>query len=134
LENFRGAIHARGYAGFNELFAGGSIVDAACWAHVRRKFLDVHAAIGRRGPEKPSANCRANPSSPPRSLDNNPAKRALRCIAIGRKNYLFAGSDAGGRRAAATDSLIETARVNDPTRSITSLTWSHSRSSSVADR
>ena len=33
------------------------------------------------------------------ALDNNPAERALRCVAIGRKNYLFAGSDAGGRRA-----------------------------------
>ena len=37
-------IHADGYAGFNELFAGGKIVEAACWAHVRRKFFDVHAA------------------------------------------------------------------------------------------
>jgi hypothetical protein len=40
------------------------------------------------------------------ALDNNPAERALRSVAIGRKNYLFAGSDAGGRRAAAMYSLI----------------------------
>jgi hypothetical protein len=46
------------------------------------------------------------------ALDNNPAERALRGIAIGRKNYLFAGSDAGGRRAAAMYSLIETAKLN----------------------
>lgn len=46
------------------------------------------------------------------ALDNNPAERALRCVAIGRKNYLFAGSDAGGRRAAALYSLIETAKLN----------------------
>jgi hypothetical protein len=39
------------------------------------------------------------------ALDNNPAARALRCVAVGRKNYLFAGSDAGGRRAAAIYSL-----------------------------
>jgi transposase len=45
-------------------------------------------------------------------LDNNPAERALRCVAIGRKNYLFAGSDAGGCRAAAMYSLIETAKLN----------------------
>ena len=44
LKDFRGVIHADGYAGFNELFAGGKIVEAACWAHVRRKFFDVHAA------------------------------------------------------------------------------------------
>ena len=46
------------------------------------------------------------------ALDNNPAERALRGVAIGRKNYLFAGSDAGGRRAAAMYSLIETAKLN----------------------
>jgi transposase len=45
-------------------------------------------------------------------LDNNPAERALRGVVIGRKNYLFAGSDAGGRRAAAMYSLIETAKLN----------------------
>ena len=46
------------------------------------------------------------------ALDNNPAERALRGVAIGRKNYLFAGSDAGGRRAAVMYSLIETAKLN----------------------
>jgi hypothetical protein len=45
-------------------------------------------------------------------LDNNPAERALRAVAIGRKKYLFAGSDAGARRAAAMYSLIETAKLN----------------------
>jgi hypothetical protein len=38
--------------------------------------------------------------------------RALRCVAIGRKNYLFAGSEAGGRRAAAMYSLIESAKFS----------------------
>ena len=46
LKDFRGVIHADGYAGFNELFVGNRIAEAACWAHVRRKFFDVHAAIG----------------------------------------------------------------------------------------
>src|SRR3546814_14308063 len=46
------------------------------------------------------------------AIDNNPAERALRGIALGRKNYLFAGPDAGGERAAAIYSLIETARLN----------------------
>ncbi len=36
LKQFRGVIHTDGYAGFNELFAGGRIVEAGCWAHVRR--------------------------------------------------------------------------------------------------
>jgi transposase len=177
LQSFRGVIHADGYAGFKELFAGGGIVEAGCWAHVRRKFFDVHAAIGspiakealdrigrlygveetirglspdhrrreRQLQSKPIAEAlavwtdevvgklsrkselaaafrymRARWSSLVRcfddgrlALDNNPAERALRGVAIGRKNYLFAGSDAGGRRAAALYSLIETTKLND---------------------
>jgi transposase len=176
LKDFRGVIHADGYAGFNELFIGGRIVEAGCWAHVRRKFLDVHAATGspiakealdriaqlyavekmingspperrrqqRQLQSKPIADAlaawadqivrqlsrkselaqafrymRARWTALLRcfddgrlALDNNPAERALRCIAIGRKNYLFAGSDAGGRRAAAIYSLIESAKLN----------------------
>src|SRR5205807_948597 len=45
-------------------------------------------------------------------MDNNAAERALRAVALGRKNYLFAGSDAGGERAAAIYSLIGTAKLN----------------------
>src|SRR5258708_7734862 len=45
--------------------------------------------------------------------DNNAAERSLRVVALGRKNYLFAGSDAGGERAAAIYSLIGTAKLND---------------------
>ena len=46
-------------------------------------------------------------------MSNNAAERAIRPLALGRKNYLFAGSDEGGRRAAIMYSLIETARLND---------------------
>ncbi len=45
-------------------------------------------------------------------IDNNAAERALRAVALGRKNYLFAGSDRGGERAAAIYSLIGTAKLN----------------------
>jgi transposase len=182
LKEFAGVIHADGYAGFNELFAGNRITEAACWAHVRRKFFDVNAAtaspiakealdrIGqlygveatikglppehrrreRQQRSKPIADAlstwadeivrklsrkselagafrymRGRRTALGRcfddgrlALDNNPAERALRCVAIGRKNYLFAGSDAGGRRAAALYSLIESAKLNrlDPQR------------------
>ena len=44
---------------------------------------------------------------------NNAAERALRGIAVGRKNWLFAGSDRGGDRAAAVYTLIATAKLND---------------------
>ena len=46
-------------------------------------------------------------------LTNNAAERALRGIALGRKSWLFAGSDRGGQRAAALYSLIVTAKMND---------------------
>jgi hypothetical protein len=46
-------------------------------------------------------------------LTNNAAERALRGIALGRKSWLFAGSDRGGERAAAIYSLIATAKLND---------------------
>jgi transposase len=51
-------------------------------------------------------------------IDNNAAERSLRAVALGRKNYLFAGSDVGGERAAAIYSLIGSAKLNglDPER------------------
>jgi len=177
LKDFRGVIHADGYTGFNELFAGGRNVEAGCWAHVRRNSLTSTPPPAHRSPKKRSiasaSSTRSRRSSTdhrpsdddssasgsqsrlPRealapwaegtvrrlsrksqlaqafhymrarwtalvrcfddgrlALDNNPAERALRCVAIGRKNYLFAGSDAGGRRAAALYSLIESAKLN----------------------
>jgi transposase len=45
-------------------------------------------------------------------IDNNPAERALRVVALGHKNYLFAGSDVGGERAASIYSLIGSAKLN----------------------
>jgi len=45
-------------------------------------------------------------------IDNNAAERALRAVALGRKNFMFAGSDAGGDRAAAIYSLIGSAKLN----------------------
>jgi transposase len=45
-------------------------------------------------------------------IDNNAAERSIRPIAVGRKNYLFAGSDEGGKRAAAMYSLMGTAKMH----------------------
>ncbi len=45
-------------------------------------------------------------------IDNNTAERGMRAIAIGRKNWLFAGSERGGRSAAIAYTLIETAKLN----------------------
>ena len=45
-------------------------------------------------------------------LDNNAAERGMRAIALGRKNYLFVGSEAGGKATAIAYTLIETAKLN----------------------
>ena len=44
--------------------------------------------------------------------DNNIAENAMRAIAVGRKNYLFVGSDAGGERAASIYTIVQTAGLN----------------------
>jgi len=46
-------------------------------------------------------------------MSNNAAERELRAVAVGRRNWTFAGSDEGGRRAAAVYTLIATAKLND---------------------
>ncbi len=177
LSSFRGTLQADAYAGFNPLYESGRIQEAACWAHVRRKFYDLYVAhkspvaqealrrIGElyaierdiRGwqPEERRRvrNARSRPlleslkrwleetlvklskksdtaqavryalglwealrryvNDGRLEIDNNAAERALRVVALGRKNYLFAGSDRGGESAAAIYSLIGAAKLND---------------------
>lgn len=176
LASFQGTLQADGYAGFNRLYDSGRIREAACWAHVRRKFFDLHQAhaspiateaverIGQlyaieneirgRSPDerqrirdtrsrplltslhdwlKASLTKLSRKSETAAAIsyalarwpalvrycddgfieiDNNAAERALRAVALGRKNYLFAGSDSGGERAAAIYSLIGSAKLN----------------------
>jgi transposase len=176
METFTGILQADGYAGFSKLYESGRITEAACWAHVRRKFFDLFEAnqssvavqaleriaalyaieeqIRGRSPDERRAirQARSRPlldamhdwfeqmlatlsqkSAMAKAIryaltrwvalgrycddgrieiDNNAAERALRCVALGRKNYLFAGSDAGGDRAAAIYSLLGTAKLN----------------------
>ncbi|WP_158809691.1 transposase [Beijerinckia sp. L45] len=59
-------------------------------------------------------------------LSNNAAERAMRCVAMGRKNWTFAGSDAGGHRAAAIYTLIETCTCGWPPR-CKSFVWANAR-------
>ena len=180
LRHFRGILQADGYAGFDRLYNPADpnhpIKEAACWAHVRRKFYDIYVAT-----DSPIANealrrigalyeiekqCRGEAPATRQNLrqvragpllddlkrwmqemlaqistksdlaraihyalsrwaaltryrdegrieiDNNAAERALRAVALGRKNYLFAGADVGGERAAAIYSLVGTAKLN----------------------
>jgi hypothetical protein len=75
----------------------------------------------RRGANRPEARQKPIRSGRPKvqpdpSFDpvspNNPVENAIRPVALGRKNWLFAGSDAAGRRAAAIMSLLATAKAN----------------------
>ena len=170
LASFRGILQADGYAGYAGLYERG-VTEAACWAHARRKFFDVHArdpnsplayeALQRiaalyaveatiRG-ELPDVRLRVRQAqSAPlfaalkawlektqsrisgktelagairytlsrwealtlvlrdgrACIDNNAAERAMRPMTLGRKNWLFAGSDAG-RRARRGDLLAD---------------------------
>ena len=69
-------------------------------------------------------------------IDNNAAERALRGVALGRNNYLFMGSDAGGERAAAIYSLVETAKLNglDPQAYLREVLDAHCRASDQPHR
>ena len=150
--------------------------EAACWAHARRKYFDLHAATGSPQAKEALArigalyeiekDIRGKPADDRRwvrqnlavpkllelnhwmhttlaatsaksdlakailyslkrwvaltryaddgriEMDNNAAEREIRAVALGRKNWLFAGSDAGGDRAAAMYSLIGSAKLN----------------------
>jgi transposase len=181
LVDYSGLMQADAYAGFNGLYVAGRkpgpIIEAACWAHGRRKLFElaelqkapiaieavrridelfaIERQINGLSPEQRVA-VRAQRSKPlvddleswmrqerrrlsSRSplakameyslkrwpaltrfledgricMTNNAAERAVRGIAMGRKNWTFAGSDSGGRRAAAIYTLIETAKLND---------------------
>ena len=61
----------------------------------------------------PARICTGEENAPWQGTHNFAAERALRGVALGRKNYLFCGSDAGGQAAAAIYSLIGTAKLND---------------------
>jgi len=177
LKRFKGIVQVDGYPGFERLATGGHIQLAACWAHARRKFYEVHQATGspvaaealrriaelyalevtirgqmaeaRRGVRRAQSLPLVEAMKtwfeaelnrvPPRGgvadairyalvlwttlcrflddgrieLDNNTVERAIRPIALGRKNHLFAGSDGGAARWAIVASLLATAKLND---------------------
>lgn len=69
-------------------------------------------------------------------LSNNAAERSLRCVPLGRKSWLFCGSDRGGQRAAVAYSLIQTCRLNDvdPQAWLADVPRPHRRPSHQSDR
>jgi transposase len=181
LASYAGLMQADAYAGFNRLYEAnrkpGPIIEAACWAHGRRKFFDLarinKAPIAVEAVERIDTlfaiereingmtpqervrvrNERSRPliialeswlreqrarvsrnSETGKAIDyslkrwsaltcflddgrlcmsNNAAERELRAVAVGRRNWTFAGSDEGGQRAAALYTLIATAKLNE---------------------
>jgi len=175
LAGFKGILQADGYAGYAGLYQQG-VTEAACMAHVRRKFFDIHAET--KSPQSHEAlrriaelyaieasirgetaeirlKVRTDRSAPLFAafrtwldamlsrvsgksemakairyalarwdaltlvlrdgrvcIDNNAAERSMRPMTLGRKNWLFAGSNTGGERAAAIYTLTETAKLN----------------------
>jgi transposase len=181
LAGYAGLMQADAFDGYNQLYKAqrkpAPILEAACWSHGRRKFVDlvkqgeapiaseavrridmlfeIERSINGKMPEQRLA-ARREQSRPliaeleiwmrhqrtllstkndtakainyllnrwaafTRFLDdgrvcltNNAAERALRGVAVGRRNWTFAGSDAGGHRAASVYTLIETCKMND---------------------
>jgi transposase len=176
LKPYRGYLQADAFGGYDGIYAGGAVVEVACWAHARRKFYEArtsdaarsHAAlawirrlydvedaakqlstserVARRQTEaRPlltafrqwlqQQQTEVVPKSPfgqaityalnqwnalmrytddgDLAIDNNVAENALRRVAIGRKNWLFAGSDKGGRTAAVWFSVMATCQRHD---------------------
>jgi transposase len=83
------------------------------WLEAERKRLSTKSALGKAIQYSLGRwDVLARYASDGRlAIDNNPAERALRTIAVTRKNFLFLGSDEGGRRAAAIYTILETAKL-----------------------
>lgn len=173
LADFSGRLQADAYTGYDALYRSGRIIEIACWAHARRRFVealqtdtsaapvvaliqqlyDAERAVRDATPEdrrqareaqsrpllarldavRQDLGARTLPKSPLGDalryldrqwlalqryvadgdliIDNNNAERQLRTVAVGRNNWLFAGSMAGAHRAALLYSLIQSCRL-----------------------
>jgi len=188
LAGYQGYLQADAYGGYDGIYAGGDVIEVACWAHARRKFYDAQDSDGQRAAEmlalvgqlyaiereaqeqsldevamlavrqarsKPvltriktwldAAGEVVLPRSPMAaaityaqnqwqalnvyatqgflSIDNNASERSLKRVAIGRKNWLFAGHDAAAENHARLWSLLASAERHgiDPQRYLTSV-------------
>jgi transposase len=176
LQGFQGYLQCDAYTGYDDIFASsqGKIVEVACWAHARRKFVEAEAtspqqaheavarikalyaiehkakdldAVARAALRQREAKPRLDslkewldreqaqslPKTPiaaainyclnqwfalneyvrdgDLSIDNNIAERAIKPFAIGRKNWIFFGSDRGGRTLAILASFTATCEL-----------------------
>jgi transposase len=175
LADFRGALQADAYSGYDGLYQSGRVMEIGCWAHARRRFVEAfmidtsaalmialiqqlyqveHAAadldpdarralrqeqsaalLAKIDAERQALAQTVLPKSPlgdairyltnqwaalqrfvedgRLGIDNNRAENQLRLVAVGRKNWLFAGSFEGARRAALLYSLVQSCKLID---------------------
>jgi transposase len=175
LAEFRGALQADAYSGYDALYQSGRVIEIGCWAHARRRFveaflIDTSAALmialiqqlyevehtaaeldpaarqalrqeqsvpllAKVDAERQALGRVVLPKSPLGdavryltnqwaalqryvadgrvAIDNNRAENQLRLVAVGRKNWLFAGSFEGARRAALLYSLVQSCKLID---------------------
>lgn len=176
LSEFKGFLQADAFAGYDCIYAGGSVREVACWAHARRKFFDALPtngsacnealrmiqelyAVEKAAPDASADERKAMrqatsvpllvtlkswldnqkvialPKSPlgkavtyalnnwsalctfvengDLTIDNNRSERALRAMAVGRKNWLFVGSAEGGRTATIISSFLATCKAHN---------------------
>ncbi len=176
LEGYRGYLQADAFAGYNRIYAGGDVLEVACWAHARRKFFEAQNTYGpearrvleligrlyaverrakrleveperllawrQRHSRRRLAALRAELDRLslvvlPRSalgaavgytlnnwkaltryseasflaIDNNHSERQIKQLVIGRKNWMFAGSEAGAENAALLFSLVVSCKL-----------------------
>lgn len=173
LADFRGALQADAYSGYDGLYQSGRVIEIGCWAHARRRFIEAfmidtaaaltialiqqlyqveHAAadldpaarravrqeqsvplLAKIDAERQALARTVLPKSPlgdgvryltnqwtalqrfvedgRLAIDNNRAENQLRLVAVGRKNWLFAGSFEGARRAALLYSLVQSCKL-----------------------
>lgn len=177
LKGYRGYLQADAFSGYDRIYAGGVILEVACWAHARRKFFDAQTSysaeavrflelIGRlyavehrakhrqisaerllswrqrysrrrlarlrveldrlslsvlpRSPLGKAIGYTLNnwkaleryTDAPYLSIDNNLSERQIKQLVLGRKNWLFAGSEGGAENAAVLFSVIVSCKLN----------------------
>ena len=111
LQEYQGCLQCDAYPGYNGLFARGKVVEVACWAYARRNFVDA-AKTSAGVAHEAVARIKGLYAVEHEARDIDSGQRALlrqeKSVPFGRKNWLFFGSDRGGRTLAILASFTVT--------------------------
>jgi transposase len=117
LEGFKGnSIQSDDYSVYRPVAKALNLVQLGCWAHERRKFIEAYVS-GNLGKALTYAKNQWDTlniycTGGALSIDNNIVERSIPPATLGRKNYLFAGSENGAEWIAGFYSLIETCKLH----------------------